>query len=175
MGGAAALYLAGTSAFAQVAQESGGLEEVVVTAQRRAEDLQTVPIALTALSAQALASQGITDTQKLELVTPGLVFSTFNGAGQPYVRGIGADQLSVGGASAVAIYVDGVYRPTVYALNQDFFDVERVEVLKGPQGTLYGRNTTGGAINILTRDPAAGFRHSRHTRRMRKCELAYFG
>ena len=100
MGGAAAFCLAGTSAFAQVAQQPGGLEGVVVTAQRRAEDLQTVPIALTALSAQALASQGITDTQKLELVTPGLVFSTFNGAGQPYLRGIGADQLSVGGDSA---------------------------------------------------------------------------
>ena len=75
-----------------------------------------------------------------------------------YLRGIGADQLSVGGDSAVALYIDGVYRPAVYALNQDFFDVERVEVLKGPQGTLYGRNTTGGAINIVTRDPAAGFR-----------------
>ena len=158
MGGAAALCLAGTSAFAQVAQEPGGLEEVVVTAQRRAEDLQTVPIALTALSAQALASQGITDTQKLELVTPGLVFSTFNGAGQPYrARHWGGPALRRR-RLPVALYVDGVYRPGVYSLNQDFFDVERVEVLKGPQGTLYGRNTTGGAINILTRDPAAGFR-----------------
>jgi iron complex outermembrane receptor protein len=154
---AAIAWFASPAVFAQTQDQAGALEEVVVTAQRRSENLQSVPIAITALTAQNLASQGITDTQKLELVTPGLVFSTFNGAGQPYIRGIGADQLSVAGESAVAFYIDGVYRPTIYALNQDFFDIERVEILEGPQGTLYGRNATGGAINIITRDPTANF------------------
>ena len=80
-------------------------------------------------------------------MTPGLVFSTFNGAGQPYVRGIGADQLSVGGDSAGPSISTASTDPAVYALNQDFFDVERVEVLKGPEGAWPDAN--GGAIDVL--------------------------
>ncbi len=146
-----------------------------MTAQRRAEDLQTVPIALTVLSAQALASQGITDTQKLELVTPGLVFSTFNGAGQPYLRGIGADQLSVGGDSAVALYIDGVYRPGVYSLNQDSLTLSASRCSRVRRALSTGATPPGApsTFSRAIRPPDSGARRSRHMRRMRRCGLAF--
>ena len=88
---------------------------------------------------------------------PGLVFGNTNGFAQPYIRGIGTDLIGPGQDSPVGFYLDGVYLPCTPSLLQQFGDISRIEVLKGPQGTLYGRNTTGGAVNIITRDPEQTF------------------
>jgi iron complex outermembrane receptor protein len=136
------------------AEDAGNvLEEIIVTANRRAENLQSVPIAVTAVSGEALARSVIRSTVDLQALTPGLVFTTNSLQGQPYVRGIGSDIQNIGTDGSVAMHVDGVYQARPSAAIQDFLDVARVEVVKGPQGTLYGRNATGGAINILTNDP----------------------
>jgi iron complex outermembrane recepter protein len=134
-----------------------GLQEVVVTAQKRPENANTVPIMMTVLSNQDLIQSGVVSTQQLEWATPGLVFGNTNGFAEPYIRGIGSDLITPGQDSPVAFYLDGVYLPFQSSLFQQFGDISRIEVLKGPQGTLYGRNTTGGAINIITRDPEQTF------------------
>jgi iron complex outermembrane recepter protein len=150
---------AGTNAsVAQVADaDTSALQEVIVTAQKRAENINTVPIAVSALTNQDLIQAGIHTTQELEWATPGLVFGDTNGFAQPYIRGIGTDLITPGQDSPIGFYLDGVYLPFTSSLLQQFGDISRIEVLKGPQGTLYGRNTTGGAINIITRDPEPEF------------------
>lgn len=146
---------------ASVAQtaDSGAsnLQEIIVTAQKRPENVNAVPIVMTVLENQDLIQSGIGSTQQIEWQTPGLVFGNTNGFAQPYIRGIGTDLLSPGQDSPVGFYLDGVYLPLTSSLLQQFGDISRVEVLKGPQGTLYGRNTTGGAVNIITRDPEQTF------------------
>jgi iron complex outermembrane recepter protein len=144
---------------AQTAPTSDDLvfPEVIVTAQKRAENVNSVPISISVLTNQDLVQTGVTGTEQLELATPGLVFGDTNGFAQPYIRGIGTDLISPGQESPVGFYLDGVYLPFTSSLVQEFGDIERIEVLKGPQGTLYGRNTTGGAINIITRDPEQQF------------------
>lgn len=137
--------------------DTPGLDEIVVTAQKRAENVNTVPIVITVLENEDLIQSGIGSTQQIEWRTPGLVFGNTNGSAQPYIRGIGTDLLSPGQDSPVGFYLDGVYLPLTSSLLQEFGDISRVEVLKGPQGTLYGRNTTGGAVNIITRDPEQTF------------------
>ena len=130
---------------------SGQVEEVVVTAQRRSETAQSIPISITAITAKQLENTGIQTTQDLVVATPGLTMTqTLNGV-TPYIRGVGTQAATTEGA--VAVYVDNVYyastQGAIFALN----NVDRVEVLKGPQGTLFGRNATGGLINVITRDP----------------------
>ncbi|RIK94254.1 MAG: hypothetical protein DCC73_06740 [Proteobacteria bacterium] len=134
--------------------ETLGIEEVIVTAERREESLQKVPIAITAFSAEQFNRSGLQTTVDLQYRTPGLVFTTNAALGQPYIRGIGTDIINVGTDPSVAVHVDGLYQTRATASVQDLFDIERVEVVKGPQGTLYGRNATGGAINILTKEPS---------------------
>jgi iron complex outermembrane receptor protein len=129
------------------------IEEIIVTAQRREQNIQEVPIAITALSADALDKAGIDDTRSLEQVTPGLTFGTQGPFAQPTIRGIGTSSVELGDAANVAIYVDGVYNPMQSTGVFDLNSIERVEVLKGPQGTLFGRNATGGAIQVITRTP----------------------
>jgi len=128
--------------------------DIVVTAQRREERLQDVPLAISAFSAGALQSQGINSTKDLTIVTPGLNFTQSSFSPQPTIRGIGTRGVSASEESVVPVYIDGVYQPfiasTVLALN----NVERIEVLRGPQTALYGRNSTGGAINIITYTPS---------------------
>ncbi|HEY6456250.1 MAG TPA: TonB-dependent receptor plug domain-containing protein [Steroidobacteraceae bacterium] len=124
-----------------------------MTAQKRAENVDTVPIVISVLTNQDLVQTGVNTTQELEWAVPGLVFGNTNGFGEPYIRGIGTDLIGPGQDSPVGFYLDGVYLPLNISLLQEFGDISRVEVLKGPQGTLYGRNTTGGAVNIITRDP----------------------
>jgi iron complex outermembrane recepter protein len=136
---------------------TSGLQEVIVTAQKRAENVNTVPIVISVLTNQDLIETGIDSTQQLEWATPGLVFGNTNGFAEPYIRGIGSDLITPGQDSPVGFYLDGVYLPFASSLLQQFGDVSRIEVLKGPQGTLYGRNTTGGAVNIITRDPEQTF------------------
>ncbi len=129
------------------------LQEVIVTAQKRPENINTVPIVVSVLTNQDLIQSGIDSTQELEWATPGLVFGNTNGFAEPYIRGIGTDLITPGQDSPIGFYLDGVYLPFTSDLLQRFGDISRIEVLKGPQGTLYGRNTTGGAINVITRDP----------------------
>ncbi len=135
----------------------GGIEEIVVTAQKRAENLQDVPISIQAFAGDALTDLGITDTQSLQQITPGLIYGSNAGYAQAYIRGIGSETTLPTADPSVASYVDGVYLPVQQSTIQRFGNVDRIEVLKGPQGTLYGRNTTGGAINVVTRNPGDAF------------------
>ena len=154
---AAAETTASPQAAPAVPQEpaGAGLGEIVVTAQKRSENLQNVPIAITALGSKQLAVAQINTTADLKAVTPGLAFNTaLGGFGQPRIRGIGTTTTGPGIENPVATYVDGVYigsaAGTLFSLN----DVDQVAVLKGPQGTLFGRNATGGLIQVTTRAPS---------------------
>ena len=133
------------------------LEEIVVTAQKRSENLQDTPLAITALSGAAIEQYGREDVAALASSSPSLAYSEAGGEAQLYIRGVGTNIFGVGADPSVAINLDGVYlgRPNM-GLTQ-FLDVERVEVLRGPQGILYGRNATGGAINIISRMPTDEF------------------
>jgi len=133
------------------------VDEIVVTAQRREERLSEVPISITAYSAETLDKTGVVDSRGLTQITPGLNFQSVGSSAQPVIRGIGSSGASVGDSSNVATYVDGVYQPFQAANFLNFVDLERIEVLKGPQGTLFGRNAAGGAINIVTRNPSFDF------------------
>ena len=130
-----------------------GLEEIVVTAQRRSERLQNVPVAVTAASAARLAAVGITSTQELSVVTPGLTAPQVAGYAQPHIRGVGSSSNGPGIEPPVATYIDGVYIAAAPASLLTLNNIDRIEVLKGPQGTLFGRNATGGLIQVVTRDP----------------------
>ena len=127
--------------------------EIVVTAQRRSERLQDVPIAITAYSGDQVRERGITSSVDLAQVTPGVVMQQLNGRVDPYIGGLGSAIVLIGEVGSVATYLDGVYMPEVYGGTYSLANIESIEVLKGPQGTLFGRNTAGGAIVIRTRDP----------------------
>ncbi|CAN5204826.1 TonB-dependent receptor [soil metagenome] len=129
------------------------IDEIIVTATRRSESLQKVAIAVSAFGAQELQATGTTTTQDLAAVTPGLTIANQSAAITPFIRGVGAVDNTVGQEAAVATYVDGVYISSVYGSLFTFNNIERIEVLKGPQGTLFGRNATGGLIQIVTKDP----------------------
>lgn len=130
------------------------LDEIVVTAQKRAENLQTVPLALSVYSADTLQSQNIASLGDLKFRVPSLVYDEFS-AGQPryYIRGIGNNLQSGAVDEDVGVFIDGVYMGRPEMSNNDFLDIESVEVLRGPQGTLFGRNVVGGAITFNTRKP----------------------
>jgi len=135
-----------------------GAQPIVVTAQRREQDIQDTPIAVTAISGDDLEGQGISSAGDLQYLVPGLSFGRSTSTqGIATLRGVGAVNISVGGDPGVALYVDGHYVQNSAYVTQDFFDVERVEVLRGPQGTLYGRNAIGGAINVITARPEFRF------------------
>ena len=150
---AVASALAGTAA----AQDApSGLEEVTVTAQRREQSLQDVPIAVSAFSAEQLTTRNIVDTYDLVRNVPNLTGNANVGVGTSsslYIRGIGNAESIATFDVPVGTYVDDVYISRQNQNNFSMFDVERIEVLRGPQGTLFGRNTTGGAINIVMRKP----------------------
>lgn len=131
------------------------LEEVLVTAQKREENIQDVPISVQAFGEERLDALGIFSQSDLQFVTPTLNVSNVMAFTTVYLRGVGTDAYLTADPS-VATYIDGIYLPIAVGLAQDFGVVERVEVLKGPQGTLFGRNTNGGALNIITRDPLLG-------------------
>lgn len=131
----------------------GEIEEVVVTAQKRAESAQEVPISIQAFSGESLSEIGISDTDDLGLATPGLQMNQGGVANLPFIRGIGSQDATPAQDTSVTTYVDGVLQSSVTGSAVMFNNVERIEVLKGPQGTLFGRNTTGGVINIITKDP----------------------
>ena len=153
-----ALLAIAAPAYAQEAPDTGR-DVVIITAQKRAENIQEVPIAVTAIGGQALQDLGVTDVLDLNALAPSLQIKTDDNAANPkiFIRGIGLNDFNPNTASAVAIYTDGVYIGSPLAQLGQFFDLERVEVLRGPQGTLYGRNTTGGAINVISRKPSDEF------------------
>jgi iron complex outermembrane receptor protein len=128
-----------------------GFGDIVVTAQRRAENVLSVPLSISATKGETLRATNITDVTSLRFNTPGFTSVSGTGYTQIYVRGIG-NRISVGADPSVALFIDDVPR-TYAAIVDDFTNVERVEVLKGAQGGLYGRNSTGGVINIITRQP----------------------
>ncbi len=138
----------------QASPAPDGLADIVVTAQRRKQSLQSVPIAVQAFSEARLDASGIENTADLAMVTPGLVTVRGVGLSSPFLRGIGSSSNGPGVESPVATYVDGVYYGSKASAMTSLENVERVEVLKGPQGTLFGRNATGGLIQIVTRDPS---------------------
>lgn len=136
------------------------LEEIVVTAQKRTERLQDIPIAITALTADDLEKRGVTSFDGVAANTPSVVVApAFASANSlvVYMRGQGVNNPTLNTEGGVGIYVDGFYVARANATTFDLADIERVEVLRGPQGTLYGRNTTGGAINVISRAPSGEF------------------
>ena len=135
------------------AADEDRIEEIVVTANKRSENLQDVPIAITAVTGARLESIGITDTQDLASVVPGLTIQNGIGGTQAHLRGVGTTAVGPGIENSVATYVDNVYMFSMSGALVQLNSIEQVEVLKGPQGTLFGRNATGGVINIRTRDP----------------------
>ena len=157
-----AAMLSGSAALAQAvadapqdAQASAAASgDIIVTAQRRSERARDVPISLTALTGDQLVAAGVTDTSSLTNVTPGLKMDRVGNFTLPAIRGITTTVTGPGADANVAIYLDGIYQPSTTSNTFDLPDVERVEVLKGPQGTLFGRNATGGAIQVFTRDPS---------------------
>lgn len=160
LGVAAACSLLGVGA--AYAQESGeeGLDEIVVTAQKREERLQDVPISITRIGGDEVSSLQLTESLDIARFTPNLNVSAIAGSGtQPnfFLRGVGLNDFSLNNSGPVGVYVDEVYLSSFGAQNFLLFDVDRVEVLRGPQGTLYGRNTTGGAISYFSRRPTEEF------------------
>lgn len=149
---------AGASAMAEQAANEGGdgiIEEIVVTAQKRSENLQEVPISITALTSADIDTHRFRDPGDLSAQTPNMSTSTVQGAGTPVfgLRGVSMNDWSYNQSGPVAVYLDEGYKGNPSLLAVPFFDLERVEVLRGPQGTLYGKNTTGGAINFITKQP----------------------
>jgi iron complex outermembrane receptor protein len=133
------------------------LEEVVVTAQKRAENMQEIPIAVSALDESALETSGFDGVNDLSYMVPSLQFGNFGPVAFVAIRGIGMENTTAGGDPGVAMHLDGVYIGRPVGSLFTAFDTERVEVLRGPQGTLYGRNATGGSINLITRKPGDEF------------------
>ena len=152
-----------TSANAQSApaegEENGGLAEIIVTAQKRAESSQRVPISIAAVDAETLASAGVVTLDSVQRLTPGMTISTIGSgfASYTYIRGAGTNVFDIGADPSVAYFVDEIYQAGTSGLQPDLLDVERIEVLKGPQGTLFGRNAAAGAVSIVTKRPEAEF------------------
>lgn len=129
------------------------IEEVVVTAEKRESTLQDTPIAVTAVTRDDLEVRGLDDFAQLQFAVPALVFAKIADMAQITMRGIGVDISTMDAEPGVALYADGVYRGGLTSSSSLLFDLERIEVLRGPQGTLYGRNSTGGSLNVISRLP----------------------
>ena len=135
------------------AVESVGLEDIVVTAERREQNLQDVPISATVLSAETIARRGVTSIADLQQVAPSVTINQVNRSTYVNIRGVGIAQTSPSSSPGIAYYVDGQLIPHEQFISQSFYDVGTIEVLRGPQGTLTGQNSTGGAIYVRTPEP----------------------
>ena len=143
---------------AQDAASGPQLSDIIVTAQKRAENLQNVPIAVSVVQASALEASGVREVTELAQVTPGLVMNQAgSNAVLPRIRGVGQVGQNIGLENPVAIYVDGVYYASSAGSMFSFNNIQQIAVLKGPQGTLFGRNATGGLIQVTTLDPSVDF------------------
>src|SRR5882757_10291682 len=143
--------------------ETVGLEEITVTAQRREERLQDIPIAITAFGAAAIEKLGVTNVEQLANFAPNVRFdftapvSGASDAAGVFIRGVGQADFALTTEAGVGTYVDGVYMSRSIGGVLDVLDIDRMEILRGPQGTLFGRNTIGGAINIVSTKPTDEF------------------
>lgn len=135
------------------AEDNAGMADIVVTAQKRETNLQRTPIAMSAVSGDALRAQQVSGIDSLAQSLPSVNFGQTTGNARIAIRGVGFDNISIGNEGRVAYHVDGVYVSRPSSALASFYDVERIEVLRGPQGTLYGRNATGGAINVILAGP----------------------
>ena len=152
-----AVLAGGVLAAPAMAQEQpeGILEEIIVTASRRETSLQDTPLAVTAMSANLIEELNVVSPFNYEKLVPSLTFQET--PNRLSIRGVGRFSNSLGVSPGVAIYNDGVYQSEAASLSTQPINIERTEILRGPQGTLYGRNTTGGAVNIISRKPSAEF------------------
>jgi iron complex outermembrane receptor protein len=155
LGAASSLIGTGTLHAEGGAAEVEGIQEIVVTAQKRSETLQSVPVSVTALTGAQLAQLKIDSPSDLVTQVPNLQVNGIVGEGSPLfsLRGVSMFDYSLNQSSPVASYIDEVYKGNFTLFGVEMYDLERVEVLRGPQGTLYGKNTTGGAINFITKKP----------------------
>ncbi|MBD3744896.1 MAG: TonB-dependent receptor [Sphingopyxis terrae] len=161
----AGLFAAAPAAMAQEApaateaSSEGGIEDIVVTARRREESLQDTPIAISAVSGDAIASRGLDNVTQIGDFTPNVKFnssvpvSASNATAAIFIRGIGQNDYQLSADPGVGLYLDGVYISRGVGNVLDVLNVERIEVLRGPQGTLFGRNTIGGAVSVTTKKP----------------------
>ncbi len=158
---AATTFLAYNPAMAQNSDEiqpenlSGNREIVVTATKTGAESVQDIPLAISAFDAEILADQGVLSVQDVSAVTPGFTFSSNGPWAISSIRGVGTNNVFAGGDPNTTVQVDGVYIARPSSGNLDFADVERVEILRGPQGTIYGRNAIAGTINVITKTPGS--------------------
>ena len=156
------MLLASTGAHAQASAETpqpepnNGVADIVVTAERREQNAQKTPLTIQVIGGDALARSGVSDTAGLQRLTNGVEIGKGGGNAQIFIRGVGGAAFSPLSSAGVAFNVDGVYVGRPNGVDGNFYDVARVEVLKGPQGTLYGRNANGGSINLITNEPKLG-------------------
>jgi outer membrane receptor protein involved in Fe transport len=146
-----------TPVWAQAPRTGNVIEELIVTAQKREESVQDVPIAVSAFSEQALKAQGIDGAGNLVQSVPNLTFTRRALRTNFQIRGVGAQLVSTGGDDGVGVHQNNAPLTSNRLADAEFYDVERVEVLRGPQGTLYGRNATGGVVNVITNKPTDSF------------------
>ena len=153
---AVAIAAALTSIPTLISAQELALEEVIVTAQKREQSLQDVPISVSAFTADMLQTMGIDELEDINANVPNLVLNPFNNDATTvrlFIRGIGQNDVQLTQDPSVALYIDGVYVGTSVGSGMETVDLQRIEVLRGPQGTLYGRNATGGAINMISQRP----------------------
>ncbi len=151
------LALAQDQDSAQDTEARGGIAEIVVTAQKRTERLQDVPIAVSAFDEAKLEEIGFDEISDLAQIVPGMQFGNFGPVAFVALRGISTENTTAAGDPGVALHIDGIYVGRPVATLFSAFDAERTEVLRGPQGTLYGRNATGGSVNLITNKPTDDF------------------
>jgi len=140
-----------------VAQAQTDGMDIIVTAQKRSQSLQDVSLAVSAVSGDALANAGVNNLQDIQQLVPSVTFGNDFNQAKVFIRGVGANTSTTGSSTGVALHVDGAYVARAEAQLTSLFDLERVEVLRGPQGSLYGRNAVGGSINLITAKPTADF------------------
>ena len=157
LGAAVSLALSGQALAQEENDQDSDIEAITVTATKRSQVIYEVPIAISAFSGEALAAQGITDLTDVGKFVPNLNVTGFSAghtsSANPFIRGIGLQDHLITTDPGVSVYVDGVYLGRQVGQNWNLNNIERIEVLRGPQGTLYGRNSIGGAINIITKQP----------------------
>lgn len=143
----------GSNAAADTAADATSVGELIVTATKRAESVQDVPLSISAVGADTLNTQNINDLSRLDVLVPGFKFGASGNDARPAIRGTRTQQVIGNADPVVAFYEDGIYRSRPGQQNQPFFDQERVEIARGPQGTLFGRNSFGGAVNVISKAP----------------------
>ncbi|WP_372919317.1 TonB-dependent receptor plug domain-containing protein [Sandarakinorhabdus sp.] len=155
MGSAAILAVAAAPALAQTIAEDNESVEIVVTAQKRSEKLQDIPLAVSVVSGEALARQGSLNLENAQYLVPSLNFrKSGTSINQSlYIRGVGTATFSLAGEPSISTVLDGVVLARAGEAFSDLVDIERIEVLRGPQGTLFGKNASAGVVNIVSKRP----------------------